>query len=86
MANLTGWHLIVVLVVILLLFGATRLPALSKSLGQSIKIFRKEVKPEDRVAAPQDEHDAAGATPPPSSPAAQRSATPVEPGASTDKP
>ena len=43
-ANLTGWHLIVVLVVILLLFGATRLPALSKSLGQSMRIFRNETK------------------------------------------
>ncbi|MFB2582676.1 Sec-independent protein translocase subunit TatA [Herbiconiux sp. P15] len=44
MANLTGWHLIIVLVVILLLFGATRLPALSKSLGQSLRIFRNETK------------------------------------------
>ena len=38
---------VIVLAVVLLLFGATRLPALSKSLGQSIKIFRKEVKGED---------------------------------------
>ena len=38
---------VIVLAVVLLLFGATRLPALSKSLGQSIKIFRKEVKGDD---------------------------------------
>jgi sec-independent protein translocase protein TatA len=37
---------LIVLVVVLLLFGATRLPALSKSLGQSIKTFRKEMKDE----------------------------------------
>jgi sec-independent protein translocase protein TatA len=37
---------VIILAVILLLFGATRLPALSKSLGQSIKVFRKEVKSE----------------------------------------
>ena len=37
---------VIVLVVVLLLFGATRLPALSKSLGQSIKTFRKEIKDE----------------------------------------
>ncbi|MCS5721866.1 Sec-independent protein translocase subunit TatA [Herbiconiux sp. CPCC 203407] len=43
-ANLNGWHLVIVLVVILLLFGATRLPALSKSLGQSMRIFRNETK------------------------------------------
>lgn len=43
--NALGWpHLLIILAVILLLFGATRLPALSRSLGQSIKIFRKEVK------------------------------------------
>ena len=41
---------VIVLAVVLLLFGATRLPALSKSLGQSIKIFRKEVKGEDSSA------------------------------------
>lgn len=41
---------VIVLAVVLLLFGATRLPALSKSLGQSIKIFRKEIKGEDSAA------------------------------------
>ncbi len=35
---------VIILAVVLVLFGATRLPALSKSLGQSIRIFRKEVK------------------------------------------
>jgi sec-independent protein translocase protein TatA len=34
---------VIILAVVLLLFGASRLPALSKSLGQSIKVFRKEV-------------------------------------------
>lgn len=43
-ANMQGWHLIIVLVVILLLFGATRLPALARSIGQSTKIFRQEMK------------------------------------------
>ena len=35
---------LIILAVVLVLFGATKLPALSKSLGQSIKIFRKEMK------------------------------------------
>ena len=35
---------LIILVVVLVLFGATRLPALSKSLGQSIKTFRNEMK------------------------------------------
>jgi sec-independent protein translocase protein TatA len=38
---------LIILLVVLVLFGATRLPALSKSLGQSVKIFRNEMKPED---------------------------------------
>jgi sec-independent protein translocase protein TatA len=42
--NLSGWHLIILLVVILLLFGAPKLPGLARSLGQSMRIFRSEVK------------------------------------------
>jgi sec-independent protein translocase protein TatA len=38
------WHVIVLLVVVLLLFGARRLPDLAKSVGQSMKIFKNEVK------------------------------------------
>ena len=38
-----GPHLLIVLAVVLLLFGATKLPALAKGVGQSIKIFRKEM-------------------------------------------
>ena len=37
-------HLIIILVIILLLFGAPKLPGLARSLGQSMKIFRSEVK------------------------------------------
>jgi sec-independent protein translocase protein TatA len=42
--DLGGWHLLIILVIIVLLFGATRLPAVSKSIGQSVRIFRREVK------------------------------------------
>jgi len=46
--NAFGWpHLLIILAVLLLLFGATRLPALSRSIAQSVKVFRKEVKPDD---------------------------------------
>lgn len=41
---------LIILVVVLVLFGATRLPALSKSLGQSVKIFRKEMSGDDKKA------------------------------------
>ncbi|MCM0638100.1 twin-arginine translocase TatA/TatE family subunit [Cellulomonas wangsupingiae] len=42
--NVSAWHVLIVLVVILLLFGANRLPGLAKSIGQSMKIFKNEVK------------------------------------------
>jgi sec-independent protein translocase protein TatA len=42
-AGLTGWHLLIILAVILLLFGAPKLPALARSLGQSMRIFKGEV-------------------------------------------
>ena len=43
--NAFGWpHLIVLLVIVLLLFGAPKLPGLARSIGQSMRIFRSEVK------------------------------------------
>ncbi|MFF7682973.1 twin-arginine translocase TatA/TatE family subunit [Microbacterium sp. NPDC007973] len=54
--GLTGWHLLVVLAVILLLFGAAKLPALAKSVGQSARVFKsemKEMKRDDEVASAQ---------------------------------
>jgi sec-independent protein translocase protein TatA len=40
----SGWHIIIVLLVVVLLFGATRLPALARAVGQSARIFRTEVR------------------------------------------
>jgi sec-independent protein translocase protein TatA len=37
-------HLIIILAIILLLFGAPKLPGLARSVGQSMKIFRNEIK------------------------------------------
>ncbi len=39
-----GPWLIIIIVVVLLLFGAPKLPGLAKSLGQSLRIFRGEMK------------------------------------------
>ncbi len=44
MNALKPWHILVLLVVILLLFGAKRLPDLAKSVGESLKIFKNEMK------------------------------------------
>ncbi len=46
-SNLTGWHLLIILAVVLLIFGATRLPALAKGVGQATRIFRSEMRSAD---------------------------------------
>jgi sec-independent protein translocase protein TatA len=55
MGSLGPTELIIIGVVLVLLFGATRLPQTAKGLGQALKIFKKEVRDEDKpqdVAAP----------------------------------
>lgn len=42
--NLRPIEIIALLAIIVLLFGAKKLPELAKGVGQSLKIFRKEVK------------------------------------------
>ncbi|ORC21980.1 MULTISPECIES: Sec-independent protein translocase subunit TatA [Rothia] len=41
--NIQGWHWVVLLVIIILLFGAPKLPGMARSLGQSMRIFKTEV-------------------------------------------
>jgi sec-independent protein translocase protein TatA len=57
-ANLNGWHAVLLLAVVLLLFGAPKIPALARSLGQSLRIFRTEVKNTDAPAAEPGDADA----------------------------
>ncbi|MFF8818986.1 twin-arginine translocase TatA/TatE family subunit [Leucobacter sp. NPDC015123] len=47
--GLSGPHLIVIVFIIVLLFGAPKLPALAKSLGQSARILKREVSSDDPV-------------------------------------
>jgi len=58
---LGGWEWVVVIFAVLLLFGAKRIPDLARSLGQSIKEFKKGAREvteeiqnaaEDKPAAP----------------------------------
>jgi sec-independent protein translocase protein TatA len=51
--ELGATELIIIAVVVILLFGAKRLPDASRSLGRSLRIFRSEVRgmSEDEKAA-----------------------------------
>jgi sec-independent protein translocase protein TatA len=53
-----GMELVLILFIVLLLFGAKRLPELAKGLGQSIKEFKK-ASSEDSPAKPAADADAA---------------------------
>ncbi|MGH4015208.1 MAG: Sec-independent protein translocase subunit TatA [Pseudonocardiaceae bacterium] len=52
----TGWELILLLGVLVLLFGSTKLPGAARSIGQSMRIFKAETKgmrSDDEEEAPQ---------------------------------
>lgn len=39
-----GWELIIIVLVIVLLFGARKLPELARGTGQALRIFKSETK------------------------------------------
>lgn len=47
----SAWQILLVIVIILLLFGARRLPDLARGVAQSLNVFKKEIN------APSDEPD-----------------------------
>jgi len=44
MGALQGWHIILVVVVAIVLFGSKRLPDATRSIGRSLRIFKAETK------------------------------------------
>jgi len=53
--HLQGWHFVIIIVLALLLFAGPRLPKLARSLGESMRIFKSEVKQmktEDTTGSP----------------------------------
>lgn len=43
MGSLSPWHWLILAVVVVVLFGAKRLPDAARSLGKSLRIFKSEV-------------------------------------------
>ena len=66
MAGLTGWHLVILIAVMVLLFGAKRLPDMARAVGQSARIFKHEIK-HDAAADQPDQRSIADRTHPPTS-------------------
>jgi sec-independent protein translocase protein TatA len=45
--NLQAWDIIVIALLILVLFGAAKIPEFARSIGKAVKEFKKEMKSED---------------------------------------
>lgn len=58
--RLNGWEWIIILVIVLLLWGGPKLPGLAKSLAQSMRIFKKEIKSDDQSAVKSDSASSKG--------------------------
>jgi sec-independent protein translocase protein TatA len=56
--GLEGWHIVIIVGLVVLLFGSRKLPDAARSVGQSLRIFKSEMKAaakdETPAAAPQD--------------------------------
>ncbi len=52
MGGLSIWHLLIVLIVAMLLFGAGRVSELGKGLGQGIRDFKKGLRDDDEEPRP----------------------------------
>jgi sec-independent protein translocase protein TatA len=58
MPQLGVWELLIILVIVLLIFGASRLTGIGKGLGGAITAFRREVKQDDNENASDEGEDA----------------------------
>ncbi|WP_370948971.1 Sec-independent protein translocase subunit TatA [Amycolatopsis sp. cg5] len=59
--GLQPWHLIILVLVVVLLFGAKRLPDAARSIGKSMKIFKAETKDMQGDKAKDDDDDVVAA-------------------------
>lgn len=66
MGSLQPWHIILVVVVAIVLFGSKRLPDATRSIGRSLRIFKAETKGmvSDDDGNPVDQQYTAQAQPP----------------------
>ncbi|CAB4578597.1 MAG: twin-arginine translocase TatA/TatE family subunit [Actinobacteria bacterium] len=56
MPNLKPTELIILLVVLVLLFGAKKLPDAARGIGRSLRIFKAEVKAQDSAELEDDKN------------------------------
>jgi sec-independent protein translocase protein TatA len=82
MPNLGGWEFVILIGVLVLLFGAKRLPDMARSIGQSARVFKGEMKGmrgDDDPAGKRAEPPAAPVEPAALPPTAPSNTTPASP-------
>lgn len=79
-----GWEWLIIIAVLLLLFGAKKLPDMARSVGQSARVFKGEMKglreddkPAPAPEAPKQAEAPQAQLPPPAAPAAPAPGTAV---------
>ncbi|MEK9665389.1 MAG: Sec-independent protein translocase subunit TatA [Candidatus Nanopelagicales bacterium] len=80
--NLRGPEILILVLIILLLFGAKRLPDVARGMGRSLRIFKaetKELSADDADDVVDDAPPASSTTPPTSLPPAPAESTPAPP-------
>ena len=82
-AILGGWEIVLILAVVLILFGAKKLPELAKGLGKGINEFKKasrevtdEIQNVSSDSPPPRQHSIESSPLPPASSVSQSSSTP----------
>ncbi|MDG3011127.1 twin-arginine translocase TatA/TatE family subunit [Rhodococcus sp. D2-41] len=91
MGALSPTHWLIIILVVVVLFGSSRLPNAARGVGRSLRIFKSEIKElhDDAPAAPKAQaaepapqqlpaSDAPAAQPPAAAPNAQQQATPEQ--------
>ena len=48
-AFLNGWEIVALLAIVLLLFGASRLPKLARGFGEGVREFKKSSSEEEKL-------------------------------------
>ena len=51
MAGLSIWHVVIFLIVVVLLFGTSKLKNLGKDVGGAVKDFKKSIREDEETAA-----------------------------------
>ena len=66
--NLGPWEILIIAVVVVLVFGARKMPAMARSLGQSMRILKAETK----GMRSDEEQNGSASAPPKQAPAPQQ--------------